>query len=84
MATVKTAIQQASFTWATPASSPSAALWASFGSQLDLQLSNTAAGWTFPIDASSPANRIAVSNPDPVTSGCNRGHVYAQTVCVSD
>jgi hypothetical protein len=59
---VNTAIQQTPFTWATPASSPSAALWASFGSQLDLHLSNTAAGWTCGsgVDPASPANQIAV------------------------
>lgn len=63
---VKTAIESTSFTWATPASSPSAALWASFGSQLDVQLSNTAAGWTCgSVDASSPANKIAVRRHAP-------------------
>lgn len=64
VATVKTAVQQAPFTWATPASSPSAALWASFGSELDVQLSSTAAGWKCgSVDASSPANVVAVRAP---------------------
>lgn len=59
--TVTSAIAQTPFTWATPASSPSAALWASFGSQLDAQTSNQAAGWTCgSVDASLTANKVAV------------------------
>lgn len=74
--TVTTAIQQTAFTWATPASSPSAALWASFGSQLDNQVSNTAASWTCgSVDASIPANKLAV--------GVTRGLRYTATESLS-
>ena len=44
--TLMSAIRWEAFVWGTPTSSSSASLWASFGSQLDLQLSSMAAGWT--------------------------------------
>lgn len=61
--TVVSAIGQTSFTWATPQSSSSAALFLSFGSQLEQQLSSQIAGWTCgKVDSSVPANKVAVSS----------------------
>lgn len=56
------ALQETSFAWSTPTSSASAALWASFGSQLETQLSTQAASWTCgKVDSSVPANTMAVA-----------------------
>jgi hypothetical protein len=59
--TLTNAISQRVFTWATPASSPSAALWASFGSSLDARLSTVIASWTCGQVPADDINRVAVS-----------------------